>query len=203
MLLDRFIFRNHFHADEKLEYVVHQHWFAAYKPICKIGFFGLVIPVLLWLLFPTVTAFYIFSAWFILGFIRFLYEVADWYFDVLLITDHGIVDLDWRGIFDKSSSRVDFETVVGVSYEKVGFWSNILNFGPIEVEKEGHGDEHIALPNAANPQECERQILKAREKYLHERGMEDEKVLKDILAGMVKSHVRREREKKESLADMI
>ena len=203
MLLDRFIFRNHFHPEERLEYVVHQHWFAAYKPICKIGFFGLVVPAILWYIFPTKVALFIFGIWFIAGFIRFLYEVADWYFDVLLITNRGIIDLDWRGVFDKSSSRVDYETVVGVTYEKKGFWSNILNFGYIEVEKEGHGDERIELPNAANPQKCEREIIRAREKYLRERGMEDEKVLKEILTGMVKSHVRNKREKKETLADII
>lgn len=203
MILDRILFGSHLQDGEELVYVVHSHWFAAYKPVCKVGFFGMIVPVLLFAMFPTTPALIAFGSWFVLGFIRFLYEVVDWYFDVLLITDKGIVDLDWRGIFDKSSARVDYQTVVGVNYDKVGFWSTMLNFGRLEVEKEGHGDEHIALPIAAKPQQAEQEILGARERSLHQQGLEDQKVLREILSGMVKSHVRGGREKGEKLADII
>lgn len=203
MLLDRFIFRSHLSTDEKLVYVVHQHWFAVYKPICKTSFFGLVVPAVLWLMFPGDIAFWIFGVWFVIGFASFLYEVVNWYFDVLLITTCGVIDLSWRGIFDKSSTRINFEAIIGTSYDKIGFWSNIFNFGMIVVEKEGYGENKLSLPWAVNPQLAEREILETREKCLHQKGLEDERVLRDILSGMVKEHVRGEREKKTKLADMI
>jgi len=201
MILDSFIFRSHLHEEEKLVYVVHQHWCAAYKSMVKVSLFGIAAPIVFWLMFPTTAALFIFGGWFLLGFAYFFYEVADWYLDVLLITNQGIIDLDWRGIFDKSSTRIDYDTVLGVTFEKVGFFSNIFNYGKLLVEKEGYGKEEVSLPMATSPQKAEGKIIAAREKYTRDRGLEDEKVLKDILAGMVKNHVRHKREN--NLADII
>lgn len=193
MLLDRFIFRPHLHAGEKLLYVVHSHWAVIYKPVVQIAFFGLLFPVVLWAMFPP--GLWFFAAWFGLAFLRFLYEVMNWYFDVLLVTSHGIVDLDWRGFFDKSSNRIDYENLVGVAYDKSGFWPTVLNYGPLVVEREGHAEEQFGLPHAADPKEAERQILLAREKSLEGRSLEDGRMLKQILSEMVGEHVRKERDK--------
>jgi hypothetical protein len=199
VILDRIIFSRHLQDDEKLVYVVHSHWFAAYKPVCKVSFFGMLIPAFFYLMFPVEVALWIFGTWFALGFIRFFREVMDWYFDALLVTNYGIVDLDWRGLFDKSSSRIDFDTLTGVAFEKRGFFSNILNFGSFTIQSFG-GDD-LSLPMAASPQHSEKEVMEAKEKYTHERGMEDEKVLKEILSGMVQRHVRGKKEEK--LADII
>jgi len=202
MILDRILFASHLQDNEKLIYVVHSHWFSAYRPICKISFFGMLIPVLFYFMFPVNIALWIFGAWFLFGVLRFFHEVMDWYFDVFMITSIGVIDLDWRGIFDKSSQRIDFDTLVGVSFDKRGIWSNILNFGKFSIQS--FGDSDISLPMAAAPQRAEREVMDAKENYSHERGMEDEKVLKEILAGMVQRHVRGEKEKKENrLMDMI
>ncbi len=146
--------------------------------------------------------FWVFVVWFVLAFLRFLYEVIDWYFDAILITDHGVVYLDWRGFFDKASHRTDFETIAGIVYEKSGFWSNLLNFGALAVDKEGAEEERIALSHAIDPLEAERQVLLAKERYTHENALESEKALKEILSGMVAEHVRKERQQSK-LADML
>ena len=153
MILDRILFRSHLQPNEKLVYVVHSHWFAAYKPVVKVSFFGMLIPALFFAMFPTLLALYIFGSWFVLGFLRFLYEVMDWYFDVLLVTNHGVIDLDWNGVFDKSSSRVDYETIAGVAWEKSGVLANVFNFGNLTLDKNSQGDLEISLSCAANPLE--------------------------------------------------
>ncbi|MBU1089357.1 hypothetical protein KKF38_00990 [Patescibacteria group bacterium] len=201
MILDRIIFASHLQEGEKLVYVVHSHWFAAYKPVCKVGFFGMLVPALFFAMFPTQISLWIFGAWFGLGFLRFIREVMDWYFDVLLVTNQGVIDLDWRGIFDKSSSRIDFDTLVGTAFEKRGFWSNLLNFGTFTIQN--YGGDNLKLPVAARPQRAENEIIETKEKYTRNRGLEDEKILKEILSGMVKRHVNGKREKGEGLADII
>ena len=161
----------------------------------------MLVPALFFAMFPTQISLWIFGAWFVLGFLSFIREVMDWYFDVLLVTDQGVVDLDWRGVFDKSSSRVDYDTIVGTTFEKRGFWSNLLNFGTFSIQN--YGDTNLNLPMAAHPQRAENEIIEAKGKYTHTRGLEDEKVLKEILSGMVKRHVAGRREKGEGLADII
>ncbi len=201
MILDRILFGSHLQEGEKLVYVIHSHWFAAYKPVCKVSFFGMLIPALFFAMFPTQLSLWIFGFWFVLGFLRFIREVMDWYFDVLLITNHGIIDLDWRGVFDKSSTRLDYESVVGTTFDKIGFLSSILNFGYFNIQTFGEAKFELAM--AAKPQRAENEIIVAKERYTHERGLEDEKVLKEILSGMVKRHVAEKREKEEGLADLI
>jgi len=200
VILDRILFDSHLQDDEKLVYVIHSHWFAAYKPVCKVGFFGMLVPVLFFAMFPTQISLWIFGAWFVLGFLRFIYEVMDWYFDALIVTNYGIIDLDWRGIFDKSSQRVDFDQLSGVAFDKVGFYSNILNFGSFTVQN--YSGDNMTLPIAAAPQRAEKEVMDAKDRYSHERGLEDEKVLKEILSGMVQRHVQKEKGKEE-LVDLI
>ncbi len=201
MILDRIIFASHLQEDEKLAYVVHSHWFAARKPLFKVSFFGLLVPAIFFAMFPTQIALWIFGAWFIFGVVRFFYELADWYFDVLLITNIGVIDLDWRGIFDKTAQRIDYDNVVGTSFEKIGFYSSIFNFGDFTINTFGEGTFELKM--AANPQRAENALIEAKESYTRDRGLEDEKVLKELLSGMVKRHVADKREKGESLADII
>jgi hypothetical protein len=202
MVLDRFLFRSHLQQDEKLLYVIHQHWWAMYRSGFKIAFFGMLAPALLWLMLPTLSLLYIFGAWFFLGFIRFLYEVVDWYFDAILLTSMGVVYVDWRGIFDKASHRADFESIAGVEYEQSGFLSHLFGFGMLVLDKEGAEEERIFLSHARDPQEAERQVLLAKEKYTEEHAMESEEALKEILSGLVAEHLRKEKHKSK-LADLL
>jgi hypothetical protein len=201
VILDRILFRSHLHPHEKLLYVVHSHWFAVYKKAVKVSFFGLLVPALFFFMFPTEVSLYVFGIWFVMGFFRFFYEITDWYFDVLLVTNHGVIALDWNGFFDKSSSRVDFESISGVEYEKHGILANLFDFGHLVLGAEG--DSELSLHKAASPKEAEEQVMHAREKFFEEKGLKDEKVLKQILSGMVKHHVREESEKHHGLADLL
>jgi len=201
VILDRILFAKHLQDNEKLVYAIHSHWFAAYRPVCKVSFFGMLVPAIFFAMFPTQISLWIFGAWLILGFFRFLHEVMDWYFDALLVTNFGIVDLDWRSIFDKSSQRIDFDNLTGVAFEQKGICANVLNFGNFTIQS--FGGENLNLPVATSPQQAEREVMEAKEKYTHERGLEDEKVLREILSGMVQRHVRGEKEKGHSLADLI
>ncbi|MFH0776190.1 MAG: hypothetical protein V1936_01095, partial [Patescibacteria group bacterium] len=188
MILDRILFGSHLQEGERLLYVVHAHWFTAYRPVCKVSFFGMLIPVLFYAMFPIVPALWIFGFWFAIGALRFFREVADWYFDVFLVTDQGVIDLDWNGIFDKSSTRIGFDDISGTGFEKKGFLANLLNFGDFSVKSDANTE--MVLPQAAAPQRAEKEIMDAKEKYSQARGLEDEKVLREILTGMVKRQVK-------------
>jgi len=201
VILDRILFASHLQDDEKLVYVVHSHWFAHYGQLFKTAFFGLAIPAIFYAMFPILPAAWIFGAWAVLGLIRFFRDVADWYFDAFLVTNTSVIDLDWKGLFDKASTRVAFDDLVSIGYEKTGFWSSFFNFGNLVVQTDS--SVIIKLENAAAPTRAETEILTAKDKYSHERGLEDEKVLKSILSGMVKRHVRGEKEKGHGLADLI
>ena len=128
--------------------------------------------------------------------------MTKWYFDVLLITNYGVVDIDWRGIFDKSSTRIDYGTIIGVSYEKSGAAQTLFDYGPLVIEIEHSGERQVALPNAASPLEAEEKILTLKEKFIQKHSLENEHALKEILSEMVAHHVAKKNHS-EGLTDML
>lgn len=196
VLVDRVLFHSHLHPGERLLYVVHQHWWVVGGQMAKIGFFGWLLPIVFFLMFPT--GLWIFVAWLIFGVLSFLYTTINWYFDTVLVTDMGLIDLDWRGIFDKTSHRISFEEMEGVEYAKTGFWATVLNFGHLTIMAEGH---HLGLPYTADPQAAEHAILHAKEYAEKEQGMESEEALREILSEIVANHMRAKKE--ERLSDLL
>jgi hypothetical protein len=43
-------------------------------------------------------------------YIKIIYDIFDWYNDVWIITDSGVVDLDWS-IFKTKMSTIDFDNI--------------------------------------------------------------------------------------------
>ena len=122
----------------------------------------------------------------------FLYFVKtmEWYYDCLLITSIGVVDIERRGIFDNSSKRIEYESIDGVSYVIKGFLPTLLNYGDIVVDKMG-SDIQINLQDAANPRKVEKIIMKHQEECMEKKSYVDHEALKGLLADMITTHVKK------------
>ena len=57
-----------------------------------------------------------------------------WYFNVLLITDRRIVDIDFWGLLYKSVSETPLSNVQDVTHVVGGFWRVVFNFGDVYVQ---------------------------------------------------------------------
>lgn len=57
-----------------------------------------------------------------------------WYFNVFLITDRRIVDIDFWGLLHKSVSETTLSNVQDVTHEVGGFWRVVFNFGHVYVQ---------------------------------------------------------------------
>ncbi len=172
--------------DEKIIYVAHRHWFIYFKASFKAYILGIAAPLLFYYLFPGL--YFVSLAWGAIGFLAVLYHLIDWYFDAWILTNTGIIDIEKNGIFDKSSTRIEYHMIEGISYNINGFWPIILNFGQIIIDKIGMNTQ-VILEDAANPKKLERRILKAQEKYVSERSVRDHSALKDMLSEMIAYHV--------------
>lgn len=193
MIFDKIVFAKHLQEEEQLLFVVHNHWIIFLPVFFKVSFFGIFLPVMLWILFPKI--FLVAMGWVIFGGLRLFYDALDWYLDAILVTNLGVIDLDWRGIFSKSSNRIEYEAMIGVEQDKHGFWSHIFDFGVLVIARDGHGGSEISLPYAHHPAAAEEQILEIREQFMHHHTIHHEESLKEILSQMVAKHVREEREK--------
>jgi len=182
MIIDEIAFRSLLGKGENIKYVGHVHPFVIYPQLFKIMFFGLIIPAGGYYLFPP-----FWTAWAIWGGIAvllFLYEIAKWYLNVWIVTNQGIIDQDWINYFNKSTTRIDYGNIEGVSTEVKGFWGTILRYGHIQIEH--MSGEPVTLENVATPRKLERILMLHQHSFLRDQNFEDHNKLQDLLTSLVR-----------------
>ena len=57
-----------------------------------------------------------------------------WYFNVVLITNRRIVDIDFWGLLYKSVAETPLSKIQDITHKVGGFWRTVFNFGTIYVQ---------------------------------------------------------------------
>jgi len=187
MKLSHLLYRSHLDEGEKILAVVHRHWLIAKKKIWKPSTFGIIPSILVFVFFRDLWL--ISLIWFVIGLCVYILKMLEWYFDCLVITTSGILDIERRGIFDNTAKRIEYHMIDGVSYTIQGFLPTLLNYGDIVVDKLGGGMQ-INLHDAPNPKKIERMIMKYQEKFVKEKSFSDHETLKGMLAEMITTHIK-------------
>ncbi len=182
-MLNNFFFSQHLDDEEVIVLVVHKHWLMGLRSL----FWPTLIFLTVWsiLLFsPNKYMLYGVSltACFIL--IWWIRNFMDYFLDAWLITNKGIVDLEWHGWFHRSSARVLYSDLQGVSYEINGILGTIFRYGHMDVEKVSTGTT-IGMDYVSQPRYVEAAILECMEKYMHKKNLKDAKTVQGILAEFV------------------
>jgi len=186
-MLANIFFRSYLNQGEKIYFVAHTHPFINYASFFKALVLGIVLPLGFNLIMPPF--FVIWMGWLAVGILLFLYELLDWYMDAWIITNLGIIDLQWDGFFNKSSTRIEYHTIEGVTYQIQGFWGTIMNYGDIMIERLGTGTV-VTLGDVSFPKTVEREVLKYQEKFVKAKNYKDQTALKDLLVQMVQENRR-------------
>lgn len=127
-----------------------------------------------------------------------LYSVFDWYNDVWLITDHGIVDLDWN-VFAGNVTYVSFHSIHGVEIKRDSIFDTLLGKGDISIHLEDETEE-FELREASNPDEIAEYVQSAVAELRDRSSGHDEheevpddrepfQILLETLTEMVKDHL--------------
>jgi hypothetical protein len=182
-MLASFFFGKHLDDEEEIMLVVHKHWLMGTKQL----FWPTVIFIAFWSLLAfshqrsvvlgILAASLCIAIWWIRNFM-------DYFLDAWVITNKGIIDLEWHGWFHRSSSRVLFSDLQGVSYEVNGILGTVLGYGSMEIEKISTGTT-IEMEYVPRPRHVESAILEGMEHYMHKKNLKDATTVKDILAEFV------------------
>jgi hypothetical protein len=188
-VLTRFFFSRHLDDEEKIVRVVHKHWLTGFKVL----FWPTLLFVGNWSILyfsPTTYMVYVVAAAGLFVLIWWIRNFMDYYLDAWLITTKGIIDLQWHGWFHRSSSRVLYSDIQGVSYEVSGILGTLLGYGSMEVEKISTGTT-IDMQYVKKPRRIEAVILESMETYLHTKNLKDAKTVQTILAEFVASSMQK------------
>lgn len=183
------LFAPHLDPGEEVIEVFHRHPFIMLPSLGRILFFTFLIPLLLFYMFPEFALF--FFLWVGIGLIRLVYIFFNWYHDALLVTNVSLLRTFWNGFFDRSSSRLEYPMIEGISYAIQGFRRTVFNYGHVHVNRSG-GSSVLDLPDAVNPPKVERLILSHQEKFVTDQSLQDSETLKTLLVTMIRNHNKNE-----------
>lgn len=187
MIIGNRLFNRHIEEDEELILVVHKHWVLGIKNLLW-PLFGFVAGLLFLYMFPFNAIYYLSALWSIGCMVWLLRNFYDYYLDAWIITDQGIIDVEWHGWFHRQSSRVLYSDIQGLSYEIEGIVGTVMRYGTISVEKISNG-MIISLDSVKNPKIVEGLVLKQMEKYLHTKNLSDAKHVQNLLSQIVANEI--------------
>ncbi len=177
------LFRKHLEEEEHIVRVVHKHWFLGLRSL----FWPTLFFLACWSALPFLPSRPLVLALSLVSMIIavwWLRSFFDYYLDAWLITDHGIIDIEWHGWFHRTSTRVLYSDLQGVSYEIKGIVGTLFSIGAVSVEKISTGTE-ISLEYVGSPRAVEATILACMEAYLHSKNMKDGKHIQELLAELL------------------
>ena len=183
MIINQIAFRHLLGKNEEIKYVAHSHVFIIYPKLFKILLFGLLAPIIAYLLFPPFI--YLWIVWFVFGALLFKYRVVQWYLDAWIVTNIGVIDQNWNSFFDKSTTRIELDNIEGITNEVKGFWGTVLRYGNTQIEH--MSGQAVTLENVSNPRKLERTMLIHQQAYVRRQNFEDQSKLQDLLVDLLRT----------------
>lgn len=92
----------------------------------------------------------------------------DYYFDVTVITDRRIVDVDQKGLFHRYTSETNLEDVMECVVRQHGILQSIFNYGTVDV-KTAVSTKHIEMHDVIDPVKVSNTITSTRDQIEREK----------------------------------
>lgn len=96
--------------------------------------------------------------WYLLTFGYAFYRFIFWYFNVYILTNERVVDIDFRGILDKEIAYAKLNQIQDVSPKTIGFFGTFFNYGDIFVQTAAERPE-FEFHHVPKPDEVARAII--------------------------------------------
>ncbi len=189
-MLDRYFFSHHLEDDEQIQMIVHRHWLLGARMLLwPTGSLGLSMVSLALrhgrggLVFG--------GLWAAISVVWWIRNFLDYYLDAWVITNHGVIDLEWLGWFHRQSARILYSDIQGISYEIHGIPGTVLRYGTVAIEKISTGST-VSIAQVPSPRKIESEVLRNMETYLHSKNLKNAKHIEELLSTFVASHINEE-----------
>ena len=85
-------------------------------------------------------------------------QFLNWYFNLYILTNRRIVDIDFFGLFYRRVSTTTLANVQDITYTKAGIFQNFFDFGDIHIQTAGT-HENFEFHNIPDPEGSQKQIF--------------------------------------------
>ncbi|HAI73946.1 MAG TPA: hypothetical protein DCS28_01510 [Candidatus Moranbacteria bacterium] len=169
---------NHFHfkgqkPGEEILMVVHRHWFDILSHffiifIMLAMFFGgfVFIPAFFSFFsesFGRNLFFFLQNIFLIFIWLFFFLIWIDYYFDVWIVTDERIVNIEQKGLFSREVSELELENIQDITVDVLGIIPTFLNYGELFVQTAAE-KERFVFHNVPDPYIIKDRIMNLQQK---------------------------------------
>lgn len=195
---DNFFFKSYVSEWSEILWVIHWHFIIVLNKVLSGLLLFAIIPSFLYfesLLLQEKVPFLYFEVYLILTFIKVVYDIFDWYCDVWIITDSGVVDLEWSFLQNNNVS-LKFENIEWIEVEQSWLWDKVLWKWMLVIHKVW--DWTFTLPDASRPFAAVDEIEEASNMHFDEDDwVEDGQSFNDVmhfLWDVIKDHIDKKEE---------
>jgi len=140
--------------NEKIYVVLRPHWFTNVSWIL-IAILMILAPMILGILkinspLPAKFTFILVLFWYLATFAFTLEKFISWYFDIFMVTNTRVIDIDIHNLLDRKFSEAQINRIQNTSYHVSGVFHTIFNYGSVIIETAGENPD-IVFENIASP----------------------------------------------------
>lgn len=143
---DQVFFGKYLREGEELFFVSHRHPLLIIDRILVTLFLGLAIPTFFYyndsFQLQSLVPFLYFEAYAIFLYLFLVYKIFDWYNDVWIITDLGVIDVDWD-VFTRHVIYIDYDDIRGSEVQTHSFLDSLFHKGDVSIYTENEEDNFI------------------------------------------------------------
>lgn len=98
---------------------------------------------------------FVFTAW------------INYYYDILIVTNNEVIDVDQNGIFDRRVTELSILRVQDVSARVKGFIPTFFNYGDVVAESAGENSQTYVIDCVPNPVFIANKIMELHNEHIH------------------------------------
>jgi len=161
--------------EEEIILILRKYWLSLVKPLTKGALFLIIPAAIASALFGIAAIFsgtiisLVAFVWLVIGLTYISYEIFLWYFDVYIITNSRIINIEQKTLFSRSVSEAALDKIQDVTYEVSGIAQTLFNFGRLQAQTAG-AQEVIVFDEIRDPKAAQETINSAVKKYTKEHG---------------------------------
>jgi hypothetical protein len=101
----------------------------------------------------------LFLLWYLVTFTYAFLSFLYWYFNVYIVTDERVVDVDWYAVLYHKVSSAQIAHIEDVSASQGGFFASVFDYGNIQIQTAAE-QENFEFVNVPHPQLVAKEIQK-------------------------------------------
>lgn len=136
---DQAFFKKYVPDGSDMVEIAHKHIIVIIDKIILNYFFWVILPTFIYYNSITVQSFipfFILEIFIISIFLKNIYDIFNWYNDVWILTNDGVIELDWA-LFSSNSTSVKYSSIEWLELVQTGFIDTVLGKWDIIIHKIG------------------------------------------------------------------